>query len=979
MKRIEAAIFDLDGVIVDTAKYHYLAWEKLGEEMGLGLSEEISERLKGVSRMEALDIILEAGGIKAGAEQKKKWAARKNRRYLEYIGKVTPAEILPGVVDFIQELRALGIKVALASGSKNAPLVLNKLAVEHLFDAVVDGNQIARTKPDPEIFLTAAGKLGTPPGRCVVFEDAAAGIEAAKKAGMKTVGIGNPQTLSSADQVILDFRGFSYARLTGVKEENFLLVETAFNAKKVEMNGHKFLLGNGYMGYRGTLEEYTKHELAACNLAGVYDRRGEAWREPVNAPNGLFTITYCNGRPLVPAVLPPPKHCQVLDMRKAVHRRETLFHLEENEIKISAERFLSLDNVHLLVMKYRLQTAQNCEIVVKTGIDGDVWDLNGPHFKEIDFYAEDGVLTAVAVTNEEETVAVAETLDFTGDDVADTAVVSGEKAVYRRIKINAQAGQEYCFYKYAAVFTGKDGISDPAGAAVESSLAAGKDGYKKLLGRHVRLWTGRWQKADVVIEGDPEAQFALRYSIYQLLLAAPVHTDRVSIPARSLSGQSYKGAVFWDTELFMLPFFLFTRPESARRLVKYRLHTLDGARRKAAEYGFQGAFYAWESQDTGDDACSLFNVTDVFTGRPVRTYFRDKQIHISADVACSVWRYYLVTGDESILFTGGAEVILECARFYLSHAYYKTDKKRYEILDVTGPDEYHERVNNNAFTNYMVKNNFQVALQVLKFMQDKDKRFYRALLQKLSLKKQEISRIKEMCALLYLPAPAKEDLVIEQFDGYRRLEDISLEELRNRVKHPDEYLGGGNGPAVNTQIIKQADVAMMLNTFAGCFSCAVKKANWEYYEPRTEHGSTLSSCVYAMLAADTGRPDRAYAYFLQTATVDLTGGAKRYVGTLYTGGIHPAACGGAWNAAVLGFGGLSFDGTVVKLKPILPAKWRSLFFSVQIRGQNFSVQIRPGQVKIEADLENTRVVRFDLKGKTVLLAKGETKTIFAGE
>lgn len=456
----------------------------------------------------------------------------------------------------------------------------------------------------------------------------------------------------------------------------------------------------------------------------------------------------------------------------------------------------------------------------------------------------------------------------------------------------------------------------------------------------------------------------------------PAHTEHASIPARGLSAQTYKGAIFWDTELFMLPFFIYTQPELARKLLRYRYHTLDGARRKAAEYGYRGAFYAWESQETGEDACSYFNVTDVFSGRPLRTYFRDKQIHISADIAYAIWQYYLITGDESLLFEGGAEIILETARFYYSYAYFKKDKSRYELLDVTGPDEYHERVANNAYTNYMVKYNLAIALEVIGLLREKDEVFYQSLIEKLDFEK-DLSGLVEMNELLYLPPPDPQTKLIEQFDGYFRLEDVKLSDLKARMKIPHEYLGGGNGLASTTQIIKQADVVALLNLFKADFSRAVKKANWAYYEPRTEHGSSLSPCVYAMLAAELGKKDWAYRYFLQTATIDLTGDYKRYVGTLYIGGTHPAANGGAWMGAVFGFGGLHFDGKTVKLKPLLPAEWQALAFNFQVKGQWFTVEMTEEQVRVKADRGNTQPIRFEVAGQQGICGEnGELVFVF---
>ena len=213
MKKIEACIFDLDGVIVDTAKYHYIAWRALAEELGFTFTNQDNERLKGVSRMQSLEILLEIGGTQFTETEKLVMAHRKNTLYVSYIEKMTPEEILPGVREFLQELRNKGIKVALGSASKNSPMILEKIQLMGMFDAVVDGNSIMEAKPNPEVFLKGAERLGVEPTHCVVFEDAIAGIEAARNADMYCVGIGEPETLAMADLVIPGFKGFTFEKL----------------------------------------------------------------------------------------------------------------------------------------------------------------------------------------------------------------------------------------------------------------------------------------------------------------------------------------------------------------------------------------------------------------------------------------------------------------------------------------------------------------------------------------------------------------------------------------------------------------------------------------------------------------------------------------------------------------------------------------------------------------------------------------------
>ncbi|WP_248548408.1 beta-phosphoglucomutase [Paenibacillus odorifer] len=202
LENMKGAIFDLDGVIVDTAKYHYLAWASLADELGFKFTEEDNERLKGVSRMRSLDILLEVGGLEFEEAEKQAMAEKKNRLYVEYISRLEESELLPGVKEYLTGLRSRGIGIALGSASKNAEFILNKLNITDLFDAVVDGNKVSLAKPDPEVFLIAAQEIGLQPDECVVFEDAEAGVQAGKAAGMKVVGIGKPEVLMEADLVV---------------------------------------------------------------------------------------------------------------------------------------------------------------------------------------------------------------------------------------------------------------------------------------------------------------------------------------------------------------------------------------------------------------------------------------------------------------------------------------------------------------------------------------------------------------------------------------------------------------------------------------------------------------------------------------------------------------------------------------------------------------------------------------------------------
>lgn len=751
--------------------------------------------------------------------------------------------------------------------------------------------------------------------------------------------------------------------------------EWAGDKESLMRRGNVYQIANGYMGYRGTLDEFGPDESVGVTLAGIFDRVGSAWREPVNAPNGGFTRVSLDGAELSALGRKVRRHRQTLAFANAAFARETVFSSRGKTLTLASTRFLSADTPNLGVIRFGVCCDRAATVEIRTGIDCNIWDLNGPHLPKLAAEKHDAVLLVHGRTNEQaKCVVVSEAVEQSFG--TESYAATGNRHL-RVIRLRAEAGRTYTFHKYFAVFTDHDPVDGPlVEAAIEAVRCAKARGYDACLEKHNIAWAEKWRRCDVQIEGDDEAQRALRYSILQLLMVAPVKGSANSIPARALSGQVYKGAIFWDTEMFMAPFFLHTDPEKAVELLRYRIKTLDGARRKARTEGpgYRGAFYAWESQDTGDDACTYFNIGDPFTGRDLRTHFRDKQVHISGDVAIAMWDYFRLTGDDSLLLAGGAEVILECARFYASYAYFKHDKGRYEILDVIGPDEYHERVNNNAFTSRVVQETFIIANAAVDHLRRAHPRALRALLKKIDIAR-ELPFFREAARRLFVPAPDAKTGVIEQFDGYFRLRDTTVAELKSRRVHPNEYFGAGQGLAVPTKVIKQADVVAMLNLFKSRYSADIKRANWEYYEPRTEHGSSLSACAYAMVATEFGELDFAYKYFLQTAKIDLEAKYKVYVGTVFMGGSHPAANGGAWMTAVLGFGGVQADAGRIVLNPRLWRTWKSLQFNLAHRGDRFLIRITPTAVTVTPHPANTRTHALLVAGRTAKCRPGAAVTV----
>lgn len=743
----------------------------------------------------------------------------------------------------------------------------------------------------------------------------------------------------------------------------WIIKDEGFRKEDIEFYGSKYLLANGYMGYRGTLEEYGKEQLCACTLAGFYDKRGEGWREPVNMPDPFCVHVWTGAEELSVLKKEPVRHKQKLDMRTGRFSRETLFQTGTGICTIRSERFLSRKIWNLMAMRYRINASPGTDFDIQVTLDRDIWDINGPHLNGFNLYEDQKIHILTAKTVEQERcAAVGQMVEIEND----LSIVADEDGV---LHMTMPESGEICICIYGWIE--KDAGEKDIQRIVHELRNAAETGYDTLYAETAECWERIWDNADIVIRGDEAMDQAVRYSMYQLISSAPFHTDETAIPARGLSGQVYKGAMFWDTELFMLPFFVSALPEVARNLVSYRIRMLEGAKRKARRLGFQGAFYAWESQDTGDEACTKYGFTDVFTGRPLRTYFGDKQIHISADVAYGIWKYYESTRDITLLLDGGLETITECIRFLYDYSVFKDRKNRYELHDVTSPDEYHERNNNDAYTNIITKEMANVMFRLWGELEKKQPETAHRMKERL-FSYGEYERLHNFSEKLYIPRPDRNG-VIEQCDGYFEMEDLSVEELLKRRLKDTEYLGGANGIASSTQVIKQADVVLACMLFPWNYSHEVRKANWKYYEPRTEHGSSLSACVYALGAIDSGDEEKAYRYLEKTAYTDLNGDYKLYVGNLYIGGVHTAANGGAWLVTVQGFAGVRAAQEGIRIDPSLPKQWENVSLTAHWHGQKMRLEVGHNTVNCESVKENEKEITVFVFGKKEKIKPGQKR------
>jgi len=731
---------------------------------------------------------------------------------------------------------------------------------------------------------------------------------------------------------------------------DWTLSETNFDPEQLRARETVFTIGNGYLGTRGSFEEGFPEALPATLIHGVYDDVPVIYTELANCPDWLSLMIIINGERFRLDRGEILHYERQLDLHYGVLSRFVRWRSPTGKtLEFRFERFASLADRHMLGLRCQI-TPIDCsgtlaepfpwKIEVQSSLNGYPENQGFDHWEQLDQgeleqEIEQGIWLQVRTRTSHIELVMAAKIAVIGTE-ASFQVASPPGYHTLTTTFMAAAGQTISVEKVVTVFTSQE-TERPVQAA-QDKLAA-LSSYALLIEAHQQAWNAVWQHSDIVIEGDRTAQLSVRYNLFQLIISASADNDRVSIPAKTLSGFGYRGHIFWDTEIFILPFFTFTQPAIARSLLTYRYHTLEGARRKAAHSGYQGAMFSWESAATGDEVTPQTAISTDPYAEVVRIWCRDREIHLSADIAYAVWHYWQATGDDHWLRDYGAEIILDTALFWMSRLEWHAEQERYELCGVIGADEYHERVNNNAFTNRMVQWHLEKAVAVYEWLQQTFPDRATGLAQQLQLTTENLRLWQTMIDKLYIPHDAKTGL-IEQFEGFFQLQDIDLSEYEPRDRSMQAVLGIDE--TNQRQVLKQPDVLMLLylmrDTQATHEHHHVLQQNWDYYAPRTDstYGSSLTPAIHASLAANLGDAADAYKKFMQAAMVDLDDNRGNT-----TDGIHAASAGGVWQAVVFGFGGIQLKDSAPVATPHLPPTWTRLKFKLNWRGTWHSFDLVP--------------------------------------
>jgi alpha,alpha-trehalose phosphorylase len=724
-----------------------------------------------------------------------------------------------------------------------------------------------------------------------------------------------------------------------------------------------FALSNGYLGLRGTWDEGVPAFEPGVFLNGFYEYRPISYGEHafgfprrgqsiLNCPDGTIIRLFIDDEPFVVTAAEIVSFHRLLDLKQGIAQRDVTWITPfGHRMRLRTTRLVSFAHRHLAAIQYELWAEDTTADVVITselrhqrplpqdstdprlavGLVGRVLEPRGAD--------QDGLRAVLAYATAGSRLVLGcgmdHVLDSPGPFASETSCDEDLAAVtFRGLLRPGQPLrlQKYLSYHYAegndadevrryAQGDDAEQIRSQAGWSLDQAV---RIGFAGLLERQRKDVSDFWAHADVEIEcGDPRLQQVIRWNLFQLLQAT-ARSEGHGVAARGLTGRTYEGHYFWDTEIYVLPFLIYQEPRIARNILKFRYDGLAKARARASELGHRGATFPWRTIN-GEEASAYYAAGTA-------------QYHINADIAYAVRKYVDISGDTDFLIRYGAEILVETARFWRSLGFFSERKQgRFCINGVTGPDEYTAVVNNNYFTNLMARENLRDAAETAAWLAAEHPQAFAGLARRTNLAADEARSWRRAADLMYLPH--------DERLGVHPQDDSFLDkEIWDFAATPEE-----NYPLLlhyhplnlyRAQVIKQADTLLAMFLLGDQFSTEDKKRNFDYYDPLTTHDSSLSVCIQSIIANEIGYRDKAARYFRFAAVMDMSdvGGNMRH-------GAHIASIGGTWLALVYGFAGMRDHGGRISFRPCLPAEWQALRFSLLVRGSHLRVEVTPRETR----------------------------------
>jgi len=649
-----------------------------------------------------------------------------------------------------------------------------------------------------------------------------------------------------------------------------------------------------------------------------------------------------------------------LDMEQGVLSRNFTAELSNGyQIEVEAKRFCSMADAENGAIRYAI-TALNFsgDIQVTSYLDADVENEDSNYdekfWEEVGKGFEGEVAWVTARTKKtafELCTGMLNHLEVNGETTTPQWENTNRlKYVSRTCTVSLQEGQTLTIFKYAANLSSENhSKSELMAHCVASTAAAAQKGFAAMLEEQSQAWARKWEQSDVSISGDVAAQQGIRFNIFQLHQTYTGEDERLNIGPKGFTGEKYGGSTYWDTEAYCLPFYLSTAEQKvARNLLRYRYKHLPKAIENAAKLGFSdgAALYPMVTMN-GEECHNEWEITF-------------EEIHRNGAIAYAILDYIRYTGDEAYMVEFGLEVLIGISRFWAQRVNWSTAKEQYVMLGVTGPNEYENNVNNNWYTNKIASWTLSYALEGIAYTQKENPQAYQALVDKVEFKVEEANQWQHIIDKMYYPVDEKQGVFLQQ-DGFLDKEHILVKDLD--PKHLPINQNWSWDRILRSVYIKQADVLQGMYFFEDEFDMETHVRNYEYYEPRTVHESSLSPCVHSILAAKIGRPDKAYEMYLRTARLDLDD-----YNNDTEDGCHITSMAGSWMSIVKGFAGMRVRDGKLRFEPFIPEQWESYAFKIGHRGDLFKVEVSQSKVKVIN--ESNHAVQVGLYGDLVAVEGG---------
>lgn len=756
-----------------------------------------------------------------------------------------------------------------------------------------------------------------------------------------------------------------------IKHHEWQIIEEGFDPHYNKISESIFSLGNGRMGQRANFEEeYSGETLRGSYVAGVYypDKTRVGWwkngypeyfAKVLNAPNWIGIHISIDNQKLDLAKCKVEDFRRVLDMKVGLLSRSFVATLPDGKkVRVESKRFCSMANGEVGAIRYAITPINfSAKLLMSLYVDADVVNKDSNYdekfWEEVSKEATEGGAMVTAQTKKtffHVTTGMRYVVQEEGKKVTLERVNLEQREKYAGnvFQVEAHEGKELVVYKYGAILSSenhpKEKLTEACRKVLDEAVAKGFD---VLFAEHAKVWEHKWEECDITIDGDVAAQQGIRFNIFQLTQTYTGEDERLNIGPKGFTGEKYGGSTYWDTEAYCLPFYLGTAEQKvARNLLVYRYKHLQKAIENAGKLGFTdgAALYPMVTMN-GEECHNEWEITF-------------EEIHRNGAIAYAIFDYINYTGDDAYLAEYGLEVLMGISRFWSQRITWSSDRNKFVMLGVTGPNEYENNVNNNWYTNTIAAWTLEYTLQAVDFVKKNNPSRFSEITSKTKFdQNKETARWREIVEKMYYPVDERRNLFLQQ-DGFLDKEILTVNDLRPEDKPLNQKWSWDR--ILRSCFIKQADVLQGLYFFEERYSNETLRTNFDFYEPMTVHESSLSPCVHVILASRLGYKQRAYDLYLRTARLDLDD-----YNNDTEDGCHITSMAGTWMSVVKGFGGMRVKDGTLHFHPYIPDQWKSYSFRLEFRGR--VIKVRIGVDKTDTILESGEPLQIYMNGKPVML------------